>query len=434
MKDYVVYQPSTFPEFRVAELESLASLYNIPLDLSHHDNQSPFLVIPLENDDQARQLISRAVMSYGIYELWGIGKTYEELHADVKARSADKFAKYKESSFKFDFKSYHGKQSNRSKIKIIESFGYLEFDGKIDLQNPEETFIVMEEYPYNDKGKSETITNLLFAREIALSQRASGVVEKYDLKKRKYIGTTSFEAELSLVSCNLAQVAPGKIVYDPFAGTGSFLVTAANFGGIPIGSDIDIRMVTGKSKDCNIQSNFEQYGTAGNFVDVLTMDFTHNALRSDLQIDTILCDPPYGVREGLRVLGAKNEDKAAGREKHVYNGETAYLRREFIPPKKPYQLSSLLEDLLQFASERLPIGGRLAFWMPTANDNFEETIIPQHKSLELLHCLEQSFNQWSRRLVVYVKRDESYQGVTSNGLKEKNIKDFRERYFKKFAD
>ena len=58
-----------------------------------------------------------------------------------------------------------------------------------------------------------------------------------------------------------------------------------------------------------MKSNFKQYGTSGNFIDVLTMDFTHNALRKDFQIDSIVCDPPYGVREGLRVLGAKNEEK-----------------------------------------------------------------------------------------------------------------------------
>ena len=193
-------------------------------------------------------------------------------------------------------------------------------------------------------------------------------------------------------------------------------------------------MLNGKGNDKNVKSNFKQYGTSGNFIDVLTMDFTHNALRKDFQIDSIVCDPPYGVREGLRVLGAKNEEKAAGREHDVFDGEIAYLRREFIPPKKPYLLANLLEDLLQFASERLPVGGRLAFWMPTANDNFEETQIPQHERLELLHCLEQLFNQWSRRLLVYVKRDESYKGITSNGLKEKNIRDFRIRYFKRFID
>ncbi|RCK64389.1 tRNA (guanine(10)-N2)-methyltransferase [Candida viswanathii] len=430
MKDYIVHFALTFPEFRIAELQELASFYGFPVDLSGHDENSPFLVVSLEDDEQACQLVARSVMSYGIYELWGYGKTYEELHADVKEKSSDKFDKYKNASFKFDFKTFQGKQSNRNKVKTIESFGYLEFEGKIDLQNPEEVFVVMEEYI---KGGPKTPAHIWFARELQLSERSGGVIEKYDLKKRNYIGTTSFEAELSLVTCNLAQVAPGKIVYDPFTGTGSFLVAAANFGGLVMGSDIDVRMLNGKGADSNVKSNFKQYGTKENFLDVMTMDFTHNTLRSDFQIDTIVCDPPYGVREGLRVLGAKNEEKAAGRENDIFNGEIAYLRREFIPPKKPYQLASLLEDLLQFASERLPIGGRLEFWMPTANDNFEEHIIPQHERLELLHCLEQLFNMWSRRLLVYVKRDATYQGVTSNGLKEKNIKDFRIRYFQKFS-
>ncbi|EER33706.1 hypothetical protein CTRG_02524 [Candida tropicalis MYA-3404] len=430
MKDYIIHFAQTFPEFRIAELQELASFYGFSVDLSGHREECPFLLVSLENDEQASQLVSRSVMSYGIYELWGYGKTYEELHVDVKEKSSDKFDKYKECSFKFDFKSFQGKQSNREKVKTIESFSYLAFDGKIDLKTPDETFVVMEEYI---KGGPKVPVNIWFARELQLSQRAEGLIERYDLKKRNYIGTTSFEAELSLVTCNLAQVAPGKIVYDPFTGTGSFLVAAANFGGLTIGSDIDVRMLNGKGPDANIKSNFKQYGTVESYLDVLTMDFTHNALRSDLQIDTIVCDPPYGVREGLRVLGAKNEEKATGRENDIFNGEIAYLRREFIPPKKPYQLASLLEDLLEFASQRLPIGGRLAFWMPTANDNFEEHIIPQHERLELLHCLEQSFHQWSRRLLVYVKRDESYQGVTSNGLKEKNIKDFRVRYFQKFS-
>ncbi|AOW28529.1 tRNA (guanine10-N2)-methyltransferase [Candida albicans SC5314] len=434
MKDYLIHLASTFPKFRIAELEALADLYNIDVDLSSHNEDSTFLVVSLENDEQARQLISRSVMSFGIYELWGYGETYDKLHEDVRAKSADKFEKYKDVSFKFDFKNFRGRPSNKGKVRIIESFSYLPFEGKIDLKNPDEIFTVVEEYKYNDRAKSESPIHIWFTRQLQLSERSNGLVETYDLKKRNYIGTTSFEAELSLVTCNLAQIAPGKITYDPFTGTGSFLVAAAHFGGYPIGSDIDVRMLNGRGNDKNVKSNFKQYGTSGNFIDVLTMDFTHNALRKDFQIDSIVCDPPYGVREGLRVLGAKNEEKAAGREHDVFDGEIAYLRREFIPPKKPYSLANLLEDLLQFASERLPVGGRLAFWMPTANDNFEETQIPQHERLELLHCLEQSFNQWSRRLLVYVKRDESYKGITSNGLKEKNIRDFRVRYFKRFID
>ena len=74
------------------------------------------------------------------------------------------------------------------------------------------------------------LNSFWFTRQLQLSERSNGLVETYDLKKRNYIGTTSFEAELSLVTCNLAQIAPGKITYDPFTGTGSFLVAAAHFG------------------------------------------------------------------------------------------------------------------------------------------------------------------------------------------------------------
>lgn len=43
-------------------------------------------------------------------------------------------------------------------------------------------------------------------------------MDVYDLKKRAYIGTTSMEAEVSLLMANQALAAPGKYVYDPFGG------------------------------------------------------------------------------------------------------------------------------------------------------------------------------------------------------------------------
>ncbi|KAK6201112.1 S-adenosyl-L-methionine-dependent methyltransferase [Scheffersomyces amazonensis] len=434
MKEYLIYFAQAYPNFRRAELESLADLYNIPLDLQHHDETSPFLIVKLENDEQARNIMQRSVLSKGIYELWGHGKSVEELHADIKARSTDKFEIFKERSFRFNFIGYKGSRSNRQRVKLIESFSYMAFTGRVSMDNPQEIYTVLEEYEVTGMAKATTPINLWLGRQIQLSARSENILDKYDLRTRKYIGTTSFDAELSLVSCNIAQVAPGKITYDPFTGTGSFLVAAANYGGLPIGSDIDVRMLKGKGDDCNIQSNFKQYNTSLYFLDTMTMDFTNNALRTDFVIDTIVCDPPYGVREGLRVCGAKNPEKAAGRENVVIDGEKAHLRRDFIPPKKPYELSNLLDDLLTFAANRLPVHGRLAFWMPTANDDFEINQIPQHENLELLYNLEQEFNKWSRRLLVYVKRDDKYKGETTNGLKSQNIKNFRDRYFNGFNE
>lgn len=430
---YVIYFAQSFPNFRVAELESLAHLNGVTVDLSSHDENCPFLVVELENDHAASSLIKRLVLAKGIYELWGEGTDYASLHADVKRHSLEKFQSYKHNSFRFDILSYMGTKTSSDKIKIIEEFAYSGLEGKIKLKNPDTVFTILEEYSVSGMEKAQEPQHLWFGREVELSARSEGIVEKYDLKKRRYIGTTSFEAELLLVSCNIAQVAPGKIMYDPFAGTGSFLVAAAHFGAYPLGSDIDPRPLKGKGHN-TIEANFKQYGTLLRFIDLVTVDFTKNPFRSDFIIDSILCDPPYGVREGLKVCGAKNPEKAEGREHNVVDGQLGFLRKDFIAPKKPYELANLLEDLLHFAAGRLPVGGRLAFWMPTANDEFEPQHIPRHERLELLYALEQEFNKWSRRLVVYVKRDHGYKGETTNGMIDELVTSFRTRYFRLFND
>lgn len=43
-----------------------------------------------------------------------------------------------------------------------------------------------------------------------------------NLKKRKFIGNTSMDAQLSLIMANIAQVRPGDIVFDPFVGSGQY--------------------------------------------------------------------------------------------------------------------------------------------------------------------------------------------------------------------
>jgi tRNA (guanine10-N2)-methyltransferase len=53
--------------------------------------------------------------------------------------------------------------------------------------------------------------------------KARPLIEKFDVKKRAYYGNTSMEAEMSLLMANQAMSAPGKLVYDPFVGTGSML-------------------------------------------------------------------------------------------------------------------------------------------------------------------------------------------------------------------
>ncbi len=131
---------------------------------------------------------------------------------------------------------------------------------------------------------------------------------KYDLKKRKYICTTSMDAELALITANITLAAPGKLFYDPFVGSGSFPVACAHFGALAFGSDIDGRSIRGKGK-ASLHANFVQYGITDMFGDSFVADLTNSPLRNAKFFDGIVCDPPYGVREGLKVLGSRDPTK-----------------------------------------------------------------------------------------------------------------------------
>jgi tRNA (guanine10-N2)-methyltransferase len=56
-----------------------------------------------------------------------------------------------------------------------------------------------------------------------LLQLADGqreLITKLSLKRRKFIGNTSMDPQLSLYMANQSLVQPGDIVLDPFVGTG----------------------------------------------------------------------------------------------------------------------------------------------------------------------------------------------------------------------
>ena len=76
-------------------------------------------------------------------------------------------------------------------------------------------------------------------------------------------------------------------------------------------------------------------------------------------------------------------------------GLTCLSRRDpdFIPPRKPYSFLAMLDDILQFSAQTLVDGGRLSFWMPTANDENQEIAVPTHPYLEVVSVCTQVFNK-----------------------------------------
>ncbi|KAF3481467.1 tRNA guanosine-2'-O-methyltransferase TRM11 [Arthroderma uncinatum] len=312
------------------------------------------------------------------------------------------------------------------------------------MVDAEETFCIFEEFSHklavtgNPKTHTKPELNRVYlGRWITEGGRTE--INRYDLKKRNYISTTSMDAELSLISANMTHAAPGKLFYDPFVGTGSFLVAAAHFGAITCGSDIDGRSFRGKEAapgvNTGVTANFKQYGLQSKFLDTFISDLTNTPLRKTRIFDGIICDPPYGVREGLRVLGHK-DDKRKG-EIMMYEGVPSYKRDDYIHPKRPYGFEAMLDDILEFAAHTLVVNGRLSLWMPTANEDEVEFEIPSNPCLEHLDSCVQPFNKWSRRLLIYRRLPDSEVSSAApkerkevpKGLNADDLNPFRRKYF-----
>lgn len=354
-----------------------------------------------EVEDAAKTLISRSILSFGIYELWGQGYSYDTLHEDIRRRTTHLWEHYRLPSFRFDFDSYQGSRSSSEQRDVMESLHYMNFEGPIRMKDPDHQFTIFEEYQLKAKHPHR----VYMGRLVAESGRKA--ITKYNLKKRKYIATTSMDAELSLVTANLALAAPGKLAYDPFTGTGSFPLACAHFGATVFGSDLDGRSIRGK-KGRSVRANFEQYGTSSLYLDGFAADLTNTPLREKRHLDCIVCDPPYGVREGLKVLGSTKEHLQE--EVRLADGRPAHLAPGYIPPRRPYSFVRMLDDVLDFGARMLVDGGRLCMWMPVAGsmdeeeeqvdggsiDNEREYAIPEHPALELVSACTQEFNKCKR--------------------------------------
>lgn len=100
----------------------------------------------------------------------------------------------------------------------------------MNLRNPDHNFWLIEIDNYgNNNGLPPIVEKrIFFGREIGAADRA--LLPTYQLKSRVYIGPTAMDAEMAFLMANQGLAAPGKLVYDPFVGTGSVLVAAAHFG------------------------------------------------------------------------------------------------------------------------------------------------------------------------------------------------------------
>lgn len=289
------------------EIKSLQKLFKLDLRILSSSNEEllqPFWTVELPDEESALKLASRSVSLKCIIEHWSEShKGFEDFHSKVRnyiTTNELTTSKYftKDCSFKIKVETYNNHFTQKEKVQKIETFDYLPLKSEANLKNPDVEWWYIEFYGLDANNKSEIPEAILFGRWIADGQRH--LIKELSLKKRKFIGNTSMDAQLSLLMANQALVQSGDIVLDPFVGTGSLLVSAAKFGGFVMGSDIDYMMVYAKCRpsritqktreaDESIRANLKQYGCEKRYLDILVSDFSNPIWRDTFKVCVFVC-------------------------------------------------------------------------------------------------------------------------------------------------
>lgn len=426
--------------FRWPEFLALASTNNCHFKLissKEHIKTRPYIIIELENVSDEIRLISSAKGSYllkDLYELWAYSpKSVDDLAEQASLSSQFKSRRYAgpDQAFRVNCESFAAKLSQSTKVEWIRKMTFMEtFDSGVNLSDPKQIYCIFE---MNDKlhpQDTKPIKEYYFGRHITEGNR--NVLGNFSLKTRKFIANTTMDPMLSLVAANCAKVRVDDFVYDPFVGSGGMLVAAAYMGAHVLGSDIDWMLLHGKSRpsrkgqekreagEC-VRANLEQYNLLDQYLDVMVSDITRSPLREKLQMDSIISDPPYGIRECSEKIGKRKERLPKKEHKVRY------------PSKISYRMDELLNDLLSLAAEHLKIGGRLVYFLPVIeSDNPFEESIPRHPCLHLKSYSEQSMIGKNFRLMVIMEKtrepqegDGVYVPDSIDGVK------FRDMYFNK---
>jgi tRNA (guanine10-N2)-methyltransferase len=408
-------------EFSIHELISLSSLFNISPDqlfssynlnlstgekYSQHFtpliSQNPFLELNL-SEPLCKKIASRSVSIERFSFLISSGSSLSTLiHNTISRHNSDLKVKQlisENSSFAFRFDTYHGKISQSQKQEIIDAFASVGFNGAVELNTPQRTFIV-----------SVCKENFYFSLEVAKSKvKRAHFYSKYNLPDREYLGPTTTDLDLAMLMVNQAQVVQDSFVLDPFVGTGGILLAASIFKPFCFGGDIDMRVLKGlsvgrstKGTQADIFTNFRNYGFQ--VPEIFRCDNSNPCFKKEGFFDAIICDPPYGVRAGSR--------KAKKGTTEIYEGKKVFW------------------DLMELASRVLRVGGRLVFLLPTERELYDPESLPSHPRLELVANSENILSRKiSRRLITMVKLENTQ--VFENSGEKSFYNDIRTTWYRK---
>lgn len=435
MNQFLLRYAQVREDFRIPELEGIINLFNIQVSIIENIRSSPFLIVSSQDQDAIKRISSRSVLLKESSKILAQGSSLEDLRAISMKRMTDShdFDSFSNLSFKFQVDTFGEHISLSDQLNIINSFSFLPLKGMVNLSNPDIIFTIYIDYLH---GKC------YFGYLISQGQRH--LVERFDLKKRSYLGSTSMDAELSLLIANIARVKSGHLVYDPFVGTGSLLYTASFFGAFTIGSDIDGRQIRGNGNFCqnqslapcsfdsslssssnpsqsptsssinhldkeskikdktatitNVSTNTDQYNVGDKIIDNLIFDITQHPWRMEksvlsipsfitIKFNAIITDPPYGIRAGAKRIGRRIDNKDSN-EVVDLSFLTSEQRQERYPMTFSYKLKDIVSDLFNFANTFMDSQGMLVFWYPIEREKNYQKFVQEDAFNYKRACIE----------------------------------------------
>ncbi|WWD22530.1 hypothetical protein CI109_107023 [Kwoniella shandongensis] len=413
---YILRISSEHHSFRIPSLLSISQVFKFPIRFVSTDLSRGVLIVELEKEEDVEKILERDILVQSATELYAEGATYDELHANLRAK-LEVFEPYKHSTFKITTDSCNHRIPEPRSRETINTFKYTGLRGGVSMKAPQVEFMICEDYEWEVANTPEArfardgkFVRVYFGRRIGLG-KARSLITSHAVNTRAYYGNTSMDAQMGFLMAGQALPGPGKIMYDPFVGTGSMLYAVAHWGSYVFGSDIDGRQIRGKTKGKGVRPGIyrsaAQYGLEDRFIDCLTYDVTRSPIRRGGWVDAIITDPPYGVRAGAKRLGRREGKKPLREAPYLMeDGEYSHKKPDYLPPSRPYELANLTVDLILLARWLLVPKGRLVFFLPTVNEDYDEIDIPLVEGMKELKIGDgsvQDFGKWGRRLITMEK-------------------------------
>jgi tRNA (guanine10-N2)-methyltransferase len=378
-----------------------------------HDNV--FAYVQTQHVDALQQVASRIILLKEIYLLLSHGETPELCAAAAAGSCAESVRQLMcgGKSFRLDVRAFARKVTLEQQGFIRSAvMDVLKFDAPVSLSCPAVSLAVWLNAPHHDE--IGFVPHCWLGLHVASCTAGCAIADSFSLKKRPFLSPTAMPAAHSCIMANCAHITRNCLSWDPFCGSGSIMLICSRFGAETVGSDIDYRVLHGGrcnskqkgSKEVSLVDNFDFYKLPPPVM-LLHADIGHLPLRASMQVDAIVCDPPYGVRAGIMCTAASTSVGGGNVADAVsLNGNTAGTSSQ--------GLDDVMSTFLHVSAHHLRTGGRLVFWQPTTEyKDFAD--VARHPAFELLYApLEMIHESWSRRLVVMVKVREYEAGMVAD--------------------